>query len=192
VTQNNCPNTPNAKLVPGICPWDLTRQFSVHGDIQAVFDAEPPAHIEEEIEHDDDLNHTTFEDAFNDELNPDSMKPLRRSSSNKRVNGKDRRDSVAPFAGMVRQKSNVISEDSDEDNERAGDYKKHNEQVQDRLRVLEDTTQRIESLLGKLCAALDDESKVGNKGGKDDDENQEEGSEDMLTLGDIGGSDTRE
>jgi len=35
--------------------WDFRRGFSVHGDIQAVFDAEPPQQVEDEINEDDDL-----------------------------------------------------------------------------------------------------------------------------------------
>jgi len=35
--------------------WDFRRGFSVHGDIQAVFDAEPPEQVEDEINEDDDL-----------------------------------------------------------------------------------------------------------------------------------------
>jgi len=36
--------------------WDFRRGFSVHGDIQAVFDAEPPPQVQDEINEDDDLS----------------------------------------------------------------------------------------------------------------------------------------
>jgi hypothetical protein len=162
-------------------PWDISRQFSIHGDIQAVFDAEPPAEIENEIQRDDDLNHTTFEDAFNQDFGGEILGRSRRSSSHKTVNGKERRDSVAPFGGLSRKLSQLIKEEDDDDSH-TENCNKHNEEVRSRLHALEQTTLRIEKLLGKLCEDLDDELGMGKapevmSGG--------EGSDDILTLEDL-------
>jgi hypothetical protein len=175
------PLTPRAKLKPR--PWDISRQFSIHGDIQAVFDAEPPAEIENEIQRDDDLNHTTFEDAFNQEFGGEILGSSRRSSSNKRVNGKDRRDSVAPFGGLSRKLSQLIKEEDEEDDEHTENCNKHNEEVRNRLHALEQTTLRIEKLLGKLCEDLDDELGMGKlpEGTK----SRGEGESEVVTLEDL-------
>ncbi|KAG9238645.1 hypothetical protein BJ875DRAFT_450414 [Amylocarpus encephaloides] len=155
-------------------PWDITRQFSVHGDIQAVFDAEPPQEIEAEILHDDDVHHATFENAFVSEFGADAgLGGPRRSNSFKKINGKDRRDSVAPFAGMVRQLSNVIMEEDSEDG-RSGE-------TNSRLEKLEQATMRIEMLLGKLCQELDEELELGKNGCENE---SESGNNDNIEIHD--------
>jgi hypothetical protein len=173
------PLTPKSK----VRPWDLSRQFSVHGDIQAVFDAEPPAEVESEIQRDDDLNHTTFEDAFNENFSPDVLNSSRHSSAGRRVNGKERRDSVAPFGGLMRHLSESITEENDVANSHSSDCGKHNEEVKNRLHALEKTTLRIEKLLGKLCEDLDDELGMGKT--DDNRSSRGEGSGDTLTLEDL-------
>jgi hypothetical protein len=164
-------------------PWDISRQFSIHGDIQAVFDAEPPAEIENEIQRDDDLNHTTFEDAFNHDFGSEIMGSSRRSSSHKKVNGKDRRDSVAPFGGLSRKLSQLIKEEDDADDSHTENCNKHNEEVRNRLHALEQTSLRIEKLLGKLCEDLDDELGMGKI--PEGVMSRGEGSDDILTLEDL-------
>lgn len=46
---------PKTPLRPSL--WRFSRGFSVHGDIQTVFDAEPPQPTEQEIANEDDLTH---------------------------------------------------------------------------------------------------------------------------------------
>jgi len=122
--------------------WDFSRGFSVHGDIQAVFDAEPPPSIEEEIANDDDLGRHILEDEFAREFGPGAGAKLSR-----RGTGKSRRDSVAPFAAITGRLKNLLSEGSEE-----GDR----EDVKSRLEVLEKTTSRIEKMLQRLCEELND------------------------------------
>lgn len=119
--------------------WDFRRGFSVHGDIQAVFDAEPPQGVEDEIENNDDLNShpvvegtSTLSDAIAVE-NEDGKKG--------KISGINRRDSIYPFGAP----SESSSDDDDND-------------VRQRLEVLEKSTFRIEQMLAKLCANLDEPS----------------------------------
>jgi len=122
--------------------WDFSRGFSVHGDIQAVFDAEPPESIEEQITQEDDLGHHGLEDEFSREFGPEAGAKLSR-----RGTGKSRRDSVAPFAALTGRLRNLLNEGSEE-----GD----GEDVKTRLGVLEETTLRIEKMLKRLCEEMDD------------------------------------
>ncbi|RAL66616.1 hypothetical protein DID88_006306 [Monilinia fructigena] len=99
--------------------WDFSRGFSVHGDLQAVFDTEPPSDIEDEIErtaeNDIPRDRNIFEQDFVREFNnPASTKANSESLQNAQKNLREdmkrrdtinsskriRRDSVAPFAGM--------------------------------------------------------------------------------------------
>lgn len=140
--------------------WDFSRGFSVHGDIQAVFDAEPPQELEDEIEADDDLNIQTMAQAYQQEFGGPSD-----NTDNKNTDGADdprpgltrvqtgksvrsRRDSVMPFVGLSQHMKDVLFESSD-DEENEGGWKK-------RLEALEKSTGRIEKMLGRLCLELDD------------------------------------
>ena len=148
--------------------WDFSRGFSVHGDIQAVFDAEPPQEIEDEIEGMDDLNSHNLQRTFAQDFGapavagaeedkgkdgedkgkdgPDDARPgLKRTQTNKSM--KSRRDSVMPFVGMSQRMRDLLNEDSDEED---GDS------VKGRLEALERSTSRIEDMLGRLCSDLDD------------------------------------
>ncbi|RDL34520.1 Uncharacterized protein BP5553_07648 [Venustampulla echinocandica] len=123
-------------------PWDFSRGFSMHGDIQAVFDTEPPQSVEDEIANDDDLNHPTLEDEYVRQFGRDVEGERRKKTA-----PKDRRDSVAPFAGLPQRLRDLISPESEDEN---------TEDVKNRLEALEKSTLRIEGLLGRLCADLDD------------------------------------
>ncbi|KAK6598331.1 nonselective cation channel [Botrytis cinerea] len=97
--------------------WDFSRGFSVHGDLQAVFDAEPPSDIADEIGMEADnvvpRDRNVFENDFAQEFN--GSKKSKSKSEQKPVNPREhmkrrdtansakriRRDSVAPFAGMT-------------------------------------------------------------------------------------------
>jgi hypothetical protein len=122
--------------------WDFSRGFSVHGDIQAVFEAEPPQSIEEEITNDNDLGRHILEDEFTREFGLEAGAKLSR-----RGTGKSRRDSVAPFAGITGRLRTLLNEGSED-----GD----GEDVKTRLEAVEKSTLRIEKMLQRLCEELDD------------------------------------
>jgi hypothetical protein len=150
------PKTPHSRL--GL--WDFSRGFSVHGDIQAVFDAEPPQEIEEEIDAEDDLNTHTLEQAFarefggpskgtenkNSDGASDMPRPgLKRTQKSKSF--KSRRDSVMPFVGMSQRMKDFLNEGSEDEDE---------DGWKSRLEKLEKSTGRIEEMLGRLCEELDE------------------------------------
>jgi hypothetical protein len=123
--------------------WDFSRGFSAHGDIQAVFDAEPPQEIQDEIENDDDLGqHHLQRMPF---VEPSKAVETQKKDSGDlnqgKVPGKRRRDSVYPFEGH--SKDSAIVDDEEE---------AHN--LKDRLRALEETTGRIEQMLARLCSDI--------------------------------------
>ncbi|ESZ89661.1 hypothetical protein SBOR_9957 [Sclerotinia borealis F-4128] len=154
--------------------WDFSRGFSVHGDLQAVFDAEPPSDVESEIERevDNDVPHdrNIFENEFAREYhnhastksnsvsqsgqkNPrEHMKRRDTVTSTKRI----RRDSVAPFAGMSIPKHlrDLLNEESSDE---------EGEDIRSRLGKLEDCMGRVEGLLGRLCKELDGKSVEGGE-----------------------------
>ncbi|KAH8676820.1 hypothetical protein BGZ60DRAFT_403489 [Tricladium varicosporioides] len=156
------PKAPRAR------PWDLTRGFSVHGDIQAVFDAEPPQGVEDELAGDDDLQFshtgTALEDEFAREFGADAAHDygMSRHNNKKKISGKNRRDSVAPFAGLTQHLKNLIEDSSD-----AGGA---SEDVKLRLDSLEESTLRIERLLGRICERLDEGFKSDRDSADDDGE----------------------
>jgi hypothetical protein len=131
--------------------WDFSRNFSVHGDIQAVFAAEPPESIEEQIANDGDLDNHVLEDEFAREFGAEARGKLSR-----RGTGKSRRDSVAPFAGITGRLRTLLVEGSED-----GD----GEDVKTRLEAVEKTTLRIEKMLQRLCEELDDG--IGRSGSVD-------------------------
>lgn len=131
--------------------WDFSRNFSVHGDIQAVFAAEPPENIEEQIANDGDLDNHVLEDEFAREFGAEARGKLSR-----RGTGKSRRDSVAPFAGITGRLRTLLNEGSED-----GD----GEDVKTRLEAVEKTTLRIEKMLQRLCEELDDG--IGRSGSVD-------------------------
>jgi hypothetical protein len=120
--------------------WDFSRGFSAHGDIQAVFDAEPTQPIEEEITNNDDLGRRVLEDEFAREFGPEAGAKLSRRNT-----GKSRRDSVAPFAAITGRLKTLVNEGSNERDE---------ENVKTRLEGLEKTMLRIEKMLQRLCEGL--------------------------------------
>ncbi len=117
----------------------------MHGDIQAVFDSEPPQAIEDEITAENDLGRHVLEDEFLREFGPEAA---HRPSMITRTNtGKSRRDSVAPFAGFTGKLKQMFEEETDSDEDGTD--------IKSRLEALEGATVRIEKLLGKLCGELD-------------------------------------
>lgn len=144
---------PKAPVRPSL--WDISRGFSVHGDIQTVFDVEPPQEIERQIADEDDFDRHALEDGFVREFGTEITVKRPRASTNK-----SRRDSVAPFAGITRGLKDLLIEGS-EDGEEGDSFKK-------RLEALEEATTRIECMLGRLCEALPGETKDSSiAGGKE-------------------------
>jgi len=135
--QEQLPKTPSRAGL-----WDFSRSFSVHGDIQAVFDAEPPEEIEAEIAGDDDLGGHALEDEFVREFGPEAGGGGRKKS---KVESKSRRDSVQPFAGLSQHLKDLINEGSEDGDD-----------MKTRLEALEQSTRRIERMLGRLCEELED------------------------------------
>ncbi|KUJ24087.1 uncharacterized protein LY89DRAFT_604478 [Mollisia scopiformis] len=134
---------PKSPVRPSL--WRLSRGFSVHGDIQTVFDVEPPPSIEQEIANEDDLGHHSLENDFEREFGPEmGVKRTRTNTS------KSRRDSVAPFAGITGRLRDLLIEGSEDGD---GDIT-----IKKRLEALEEATARIEGMLGRLCEELDDSS----------------------------------
>lgn len=131
--------------------WDFSRNFSVHGDIQAVFAAEAPESIEEQITNDGDLDNHVLEHEFAREFGAEARGKLSR-----RGTGKSRRDSVAPFSGITGRLRTLLNEGSED-----GD----GEDVKTRLEAVEKTTLRIERMLQRLCEELDDG--IGRSGSGD-------------------------
>lgn len=158
--------------------WDFSRGFSVHGDLQAVFDVEPPTEIEDEIEnesvngvpHDQNIFEYDFAQEFNastksksqsgqKNVNPrENLKRRDTANSSKRI----RRDSVAPFAGMSIPKHlrDLLNEGSSDE---------EGEDLRGRLDKLEECMGRVEGLLGKLCKELDGNSVEGGVEAKERD-----------------------
>lgn len=182
--QNEAQEVPRIPLRPRI--WDFSRGFSVHGDLQAVFETEPPSEIEEEIER-EDANDVSgegniFERDFVNEFNNDTpnqsnsqsgpvqKNPRENMESRDTVNSvkKVRRDSVAPFAGMQVPKHlrDLLNEGSDEEGE----------DIKGRLGRLEEGLGRLEGLLGRLCRELDGKGKGGKRGGEMGTETEEDSS----------------
>lgn len=131
--------------------WNFSRGFSVHGDIAAVFAAEPPDAVEDEISDDDDLgrhNHITIEDAnFARAFGTDGTNmPTARTQSKKASSTRVRRDSVAPFAGLTQHLREILNENGGESDD-LGD-------VHNRLGALERSTERIENMLSRLCNSI--------------------------------------
>ena len=161
--QKEAEQLPRLEIRAGL--WDFSRGFSVHGDIQAVFDAEPPQEIEELIENDDDLSQHVLEREFAREFAGSSKvsKDVKTGRDAKKgeeeiKKGKSRRDSIYPFASPKLQRrltQLTMDDDEDNDDDDEGD-------TTERLKALEKSSKRIEELLGKLCASLDEPPRTGS------------------------------
>ena len=118
--------------------WDLST-FSVHGDIEAVFEDEPPHYILGEPSPTVDFRNTLFDFAF-----PAGHNKSRQGSavSSHQVfrNWKPRKESVDPFALFADHLPEMVHEAGGGDKE-----------TKKRLRALESSTRRIEDLLRKMC-----------------------------------------
>jgi hypothetical protein len=127
---------------------DISRGFSLHSDIQAVFDSAPPQSMQDEINDTDDLDD---EEQIDVAAGPDRPMLSRTNSSMSRL--KSRRDSMAPFGGLKGQLRDLLHDAADSDNASDSDS-----DTGTRLDRLEESIRRIEGLLGKLVQnQLDEE-----------------------------------
>ena len=128
----------SSRLENLLSSWDFSR-FSVHGDIQAVFDSEVPEEILEEVSAENNLRTNALEDG-----NP--RKILRRTDTfNTHQRTRSRRESIGPFAGLTEHLTEILHDRSGAD-------------VQARLEQVEASTKRIEELLQKLCGLHGDDA----------------------------------
>jgi len=144
--------------------WDRLR-FTAHGDITTVFDLAPPDSVVEEIATDDALTRhlirrqytrsNTTEGNQRPEIflggqggEPGSAPNGSQPSKSGQNGGRklNRRDSIAPFPGLRAELRGVLSE-SDEVSD-----------ITARLEALEESTQRIEEMLGRLVACIGEEN----------------------------------
>ncbi|KAK0716998.1 hypothetical protein B0T26DRAFT_707997 [Lasiosphaeria miniovina] len=149
-------------------PWFWEKWgFSSSNDFSTVFDTPPPDSVLSEIATDDDLTrnlirrqftrHGTLDAAGNQPpafgLAPAAATPgtatgggLTPKTPNHQGKTLNRRDSIAPFPGLRAELQGVLSE-SDEVSA-----------ITTRLEALEESTQRIESMLERLMARVDEET----------------------------------
>jgi hypothetical protein len=127
------------KLPGRVALWDFSRGFSAHAEIQAVFDAEPPQDVQDEIDNDDDLGQHHPHRELAGEASQ-SVGGQKRDNGG-RGPGKRRRDSIYPFEGRPKDDTR------EEGDEHAGD-------VKGRLRALEESTGRIEEMLARMYADI--------------------------------------
>ncbi|KAI0125915.1 nonselective cation channel [Xylariales sp. AK1849] len=135
--------------------WKIT----THGDLQTVFEIEPPDSITEDIAVDDELTHHMIRRQFTRQhsTTQDSTRRGRRDddgadNGDTRPAGHkppSRRDSIAPYGGDLTEQMRNILADIDS-NKVSG--------VADRLDALEESMGRVEEMLGRLCGDDDDRS----------------------------------
>lgn len=155
--------------------WKMSRGFSVHGDISAVFDIDSDYDITEEEDNISvrDLDPQAIEETeadpalkvdgtFNDEARAHSSSPgaQRKSSDSNRpevrghVSGsgpsssRGRKDSIAPYGDLKSQLRHMLNDATiDEGEEVSPADQMHSH----RLKDFEDKLNKIEKLLGNLC-----------------------------------------
>ena len=134
--------------------WDFSR-FSVYGDIQAVFDSEPPAYIFEEVSDDEEPgdDHATAESPFKSHGRQNG-----RSSEGRKMS---RKDSSASMVGLTEHLSDILGDQS-------------GSSLRIRLEKLEASTDRIENMLRKLSDDCNGNIGTGATSGADDDDINEE------------------
>lgn len=130
---------------------NVSRSFSLHGDIQAVFDSAPPQPTQDEISDVDDLDNQEPDSAG---TGPDQPPTLSRTNSSM-SRPKSRRDSMAPFGGLKEQLRDLLREGAESESDSGSE-------ADTRLNKLEESIQRIETMLGALVQnqVKDDDSKL--------------------------------
>ena len=117
--------------IPGL--RDISRRFSIYGDIRALFDSAPPQSTLDEI---NDTNDLDDEEQVDVAAGPDGPMLSRTKS---------RRDSMARFGGLKEQLRDLPHGAAYSDNDSASD-------TGTRLDRVEESIKRIERMLGKLVA----------------------------------------
>jgi hypothetical protein len=132
--------------------WELSRGFSVHGDIQAVFDSAPPQPSDDdEIVPEDDAQDVVQDDFATSDNSREFERPsLSRSSTF--MMKRSRRDSMMPFGRLKDQLRDML-----------GETEAEGEDTATRLKEMELSIRRIEGLLGKVCQYLEDKDKVDDE-----------------------------
>lgn len=125
--------------------WDLSRRFSMHTDIQAVFDSAPPEQSEDdEIVPEDDAQDVAPQDNLATSSNNGDIERPTLSRSNTNMSKRSRRDSMTPFGMPGGQLWDMLSETAEIEGE---DTRKKIEEIEVSLR-------KIEELLCNLCQGL--------------------------------------
>jgi len=121
----------------------LSREFSAHADIHAVFEAEPE---EEEEEEEDDMaiGSSSDDGGGNSSYGPLTMGPQMSLKSP----GSKRRDSIAPFGAAIKDQLSDMLDDA-QSRDVGGE-------VGTRLDRMEESIRRVEMLLNKVCENLDE------------------------------------
>ena len=117
---------------PKLTSWKVSR-FSVHGDLQAVFDTEPPQSVLDEISAEDYMSCSVFDDDIRE------RRSTRRSDFNSTPKSRAIRAlSTSSVNGLTEQLSELLREHGDEN-------------VRPRLEAMEGSIKRMEDLLRKVC-----------------------------------------
>ena len=123
--------------------WGFSR-FSVHGDIQAVFDTEPPQSTLNDISDANNfLDHDILDEEYPVAVNnkrPDGFN----SSTSPQQGRKSRKASIESFAGLADQLPELLTH-----------YSSGSDSIKARLEAVEESTKRIEGLLRKVCENMD-------------------------------------
>ena len=177
--------------------WDFTR-LSVHGDVQAVFETDPPRSLLEDIAEEDDLNgaeatgknlHAALEDQF-----PGIRSPLRESPSRspKRPSKNKSKGKLAPKRPSDRRRSSgserlqaTFGSPSDESERPRGQKKRSRrmdsivdygaegsamDEANERLHKLEEGVARIEEMLTSIVEQREETDQDEDDDGDDGDD----------------------
>ena len=130
--------------------WDFSR-FSVHGDLQAVFDADPPPSILDQPDDEDVVNSRNLLNDLSPSAKRDSPNPLDGKATPNPFDrrSKARTDSVALDTGLTEHISDMLS-----------NFSGSGANVKDRLDRVEGSTKRIEAMLKRLMEEMDAEESV--------------------------------
>ncbi|RYO94625.1 hypothetical protein DL764_007809 [Monosporascus ibericus] len=130
--------------------WEIWK-ITTHGDIQTVFQIAPPKSVVEDIAVDDDLTRHMIRRQFGRQQSSTVV-----STSRKGDNGESndtsvpkvpsRRDSMAPWGDLSQQVRDIMDETIGV------------EDLAARITSLERTTARVETLLARMCDAVEDKS----------------------------------
>lgn len=130
--QKNLPSGPRQKLAS----WKVSR-FSVHGDLQAVFDTEPPQSVLDQISQGDNLSVKILEEEFHE-----SRGKRRSESASKPHRRPVRALSTSSISDLTEQLSELLRDHGDQT-------------IKPRLDALEESVKRIEDMLLKVSRGMD-------------------------------------